>query len=153
RVLLDTQAGLQDDARSVATAYRAWRAMARQREEFETDARNVLLERERLEWQVSELEKLAMKPGEWNEIVNEHSRLSHAASLIEGAQEALNAISESDDPILSRLSSLTQKLDKLADIDEALKPVMEMLEPARIQLQETVYALNDYLGRVELDPD
>jgi DNA repair protein RecN (Recombination protein N) len=27
-----------------------------------------------------------------------------------------------------------------------------VLEPARIQLQEAVYALNDYLGRVELDP-
>lgn len=153
RVLLDTQAGLQDDARAVAAAYKTWRAMAKRREEFETNAKNVLLERERLEWQVGELDKLAMKPGEWNDVVNEHSRLSHAASLIEGAQEALTAISESDDPILSRLSSLTQKLDKLADIDEALKPIMETLEPARIQLQETVYALNDYLGRVELDPD
>ena len=153
RILLDTQAGLQEEVRAVAAAYKAWRATARQLSEFETNARNVLLERERLEWQVNELEKLAMKPGEWNDIVNEHSRLSHAASLIEGAQEALSAISESDDPILSRLSSLSQKLGKLADIDEALKPVMETLEPARIQLQEAVYALNDYLGRVELDPD
>lgn len=153
RVLLDTQAGLQEDAKAVAAAYRTWRAVAKQREEFETNARNVLLERERLEWQVNELEKLAVKPGEWSDIANEHSRLSHAATLIEGAQEALNVISEADDPILSRLSSLTQKLGKLADIDEALKPVMETLEPARIQLQEAVYALNDYLGRVELDPD
>jgi len=30
--------------------------------------------------------------------------------------------------------------------------VLEALEPARIQLQEAVYALNDYLSRVELDP-
>jgi DNA repair protein RecN (Recombination protein N) len=153
RVLLDTQAGLQEQAKAVAAAYKSWRAIAKQREEFETNARNVLLERERLEWQVGELEKLAVKPGEWTEIANEHSRLSHAASLIEGAQEALSAISESDDPILSRLSALSQKLGKLADIDDALKPVMETLEPARIQLQESVYALNDYLGRVELDPD
>jgi DNA repair protein RecN (Recombination protein N) len=34
-------------------------------EEFETNAANVLYERERLEWQVNELEKLAVKPGEW----------------------------------------------------------------------------------------
>jgi DNA repair protein RecN (Recombination protein N) len=31
--------------------------------------------------------------------------------------------------------------------------VLEALEPAQIQLQEAVYALNDYLSRVELDPD
>jgi DNA repair protein RecN (Recombination protein N) len=153
RVLLDSQAGLQDQAKAVAAAYKTWRALARQREEFETNARNVLLERERLEWQVGELEKLAVKPGEWTEISNEHSRLSHAASLIEGAQEALTAISEADNPMLSQLAALTQKLGKLADIDGALKPVLEALEPASIQLQEAAYSLNNYLSRVELDPE
>jgi DNA repair protein RecN (Recombination protein N) len=153
RGLLDSQAGLQEQVKDVALAYKAWRALAKQREQFEADAKNVLLERERLEWQVGELDKLAPKPGEWAEVSNEHSRLSHAASLIEGAQEALNAISESEDnPMLSRLSALTAKLGKLADVDAALRPVLESLEPARIQMQEAVYALNDYLGRVELDP-
>lgn len=152
RQLLDMQAGLQDEAKAVAAAYRSWRALARQREEFERNAKNVLIERERLEWQVSELDKLATKPGEWTEVSNEHSRLSHAASLIDGAQEALDAISEADQPMLSQLMSLNAKLDKLADIDAGLKPIVDLLEPARIQLQEAVYGLNDYLGRVELDP-
>jgi DNA repair protein RecN (Recombination protein N) len=67
-----------------------------QLEEFEANAANVLYERERLEWQVNELEKLAVKPGEWAEVSNEHSRLSHAASLMEGAQEALAVISEAE---------------------------------------------------------
>jgi DNA repair protein RecN (Recombination protein N) len=153
RVLLDNQAGLQDEVKAVAIAYKTWRALARQREEFETNAKNVLLERERLEWQVGELEKLAVKPGEWSDISNEHSRLSHAASLIEGAQDALTLISESDSaPLLSQLSSLNIRLGKLVDLDAGLQPVLDALEPARIQLQEAVYALNDYLGRVELDP-
>ncbi len=154
RVLLDSQAGLLDEAKAVAVAHKSWRALAKQRAEFEANAKSVLLERERLEWQVGELDKLAVKPGEWTDISNEHSRLAHAASLIEGAQEALNVISESDtDPMLSQLSALTLKLGKLADIDTALTPVVEALEPARIQLQEAVYSLNDYLGRVELDPE
>jgi DNA repair protein RecN (Recombination protein N) len=152
RVLLDNQAGLQDEVKAVVNAYKAWRALARQREEFETNAKNVLLERERLEWQVGELEKLAVKPGEWTDISNEHSRLSHAASLIEGAQEALSLISEADTPMLSQLSSLNTRLGKLVDLDAGLQPVLDALEPARIQLQEAVYALNDYLSRVELDP-
>jgi len=154
RMLLDAHAGLQDDAKVVAAAYKRWRALARQREEFERDARNVLLERERLEWQVGELEKLAVRHGEWAEVSNEHSRLSHAASLIEGAQQALDMLSEAESsPILSQLTAIGLKLDKLADIDDKLKPVLDALEPARIQLQEAVYALNDYLGRIELDPE
>jgi DNA repair protein RecN (Recombination protein N) len=158
RALLDNQAGFRDPgaaalAHEVASIHKQWRAMVRQREEFEKDARNVLAERERLEWQVSELDKLAVKPGEWADISNEHSRLSHAASLLEGAQEALAAISESDNPILSQLSSLNTKLGKLVDVDAGLQGVLDCMEPARIQLQEAVYALNDYLDRVELDPE
>ncbi|NVM78094.1 DNA repair protein RecN (Recombination protein N) [Duganella sp. SG902] len=153
RDLLDGQAGAGGEARAVAAAYKAWRALAKQLEEFETNAANVLYERERLEWQVNELEKLAVKPGEWAEVSNEQSRLSHAASLMEGAQEALAAISEAEDhPILSQLSSLNQKLGKLADIDSGLQPIVDLIELARIQLQEAVYALNDYLDRVDLDP-
>jgi DNA repair protein RecN (Recombination protein N) len=33
-----------------------------------------------------------------------------------------------------------------------LQPIVDLIEPARIQLQEAVYALNDYLDRVDLDP-
>lgn len=153
RVLLDNQAGLQDEVKAVTVAYKSWRALAKQREEFEHNAKNVLLERERLEWQVGELEKLAVKPGEWADISNEHSRLAHAASLIEGAQDALTLISESDTaPMLSQLSSLNIRIGKLVDLDGGLQPVLDALEPARIQMQEAVYALNDYLSRVELDP-
>jgi DNA repair protein RecN (Recombination protein N) len=158
RALLDNQVAVRDpaaasQAQEVTGAYKTWKALARQREEFETNARNVLLERERLEWQVGELDKLAVKPGEWAEITNEHSRLSHAASLLEGAQEALNALSEAEQPILSQLSSLNQKLSKLAGVDAGLQAVLDCMEPARIQLQEAVYALNNYVDKVELDPD
>jgi DNA repair protein RecN (Recombination protein N) len=152
RELLDNQAGA--DVKEVGAAYKAWRALAKQLEEFETNAANVLLERERLEWQVGELDKLAPKAGEWTEIGNEHSRLSHAASLLEGAQEALGVISESDDhPIVSQLTSLNLKLGKLVAVDAELQPVVELIESARIQLQESAYALNTYLDRVELDPE
>ena len=154
RVLLDGQAGAGADIKAVAASHKAWRALARQLQEFETNAANVLYERERLEWQVNELEKLAVKPGEWAEVSNEQSRLSHAASLLEGAQEALAALSESEDhPILSQLSSLNQKLGKLANIDTGLQAIVDLIEPARIQLQEAVYAINDYLDRVDLDPE
>ncbi len=153
RDLLDAHAGLHDRVKEVSAAFKQWRTLIKQREEFERDTKQALLERERLEWQVSELQKLAPQPDEWAEVCSEHSRLSHAASLIEGAQQALDLLSESDSaPMLSQLSTVEQRLAKLVDIDDKLKPVIDALEPARIQLQEAVYALNDYLGRIELDP-
>ena len=158
RELLDNQAAIAGhgagEGRAVAAAYKAWRALARQLEEFETNAANVQYERERLEWQVTELDKLAAKPGEWLEIANEHSRLSHAASLLEGAQDTLAVLSEADDhPVVSQLSALNQKLGKLAAIDGELQPAVDLIESARIQLQEAVYTLKNYQDRVELDPE
>ncbi|MBX9704652.1 MAG: hypothetical protein K5Q00_00225, partial [Gammaproteobacteria bacterium] len=102
---------------------------------------------------VNELAKLRIQPGEWQEITNEHSRLAHAASLIEGAQFALNAISESDNPLLSQMNVIHQKLSRLTEFDEGLQSIVDALEPARIHLQETTSALNDYLSRVDLDPE
>ncbi|MCH8620131.1 DNA repair protein RecN [Undibacterium sp. TS12] len=152
RDLLDMQGGLQEQVSEVGIRYKAWRNLSKQREEFETNAKSVLQERERLEWQVGELDKLKIKPGEWESISQEHSRLAHAASLLEGAQEAASLISESDHPVLSQLTAVQQKLLKLLDYDAALKPVTDALESACINLQETTYALNDYLGSTELDP-
>ncbi|GAB2848101.1 DNA repair protein RecN [Pseudoduganella ginsengisoli] len=163
RALLDNYAALDGaesgvdvaaQLKSVGTAYRAWRALAKQLQEYEANAANLAYERERLEWQVAELDKLAPKADEWQDVSLEHSRLSHAASLMEGAQETLAVLSESDDhPVVSQLSSLQQKLGKLAAIDTELLPTAELIESARIQLQEAVYALNNYLDKVELDPD
>lgn len=152
RALLDMQGGLQPLTNEVARLYKHWHNLAKQREAFEQNAKSILQERQRLEWQVGELDKLQLKKGEWDEINQEHSRLAHAASLLEGAQEAADAISESDHPVLSQVSSMLQKLSKLEEYDPKLKPILESLESARINLQECAYALNDYLGRVELDP-
>ena len=152
RALLDLQGGLQEQVVQVADLYRAWRAIRQQREAFEQNAKNILQERERLEWQVAELSKLQVKAGEWEAVSQEHSRLAHAASLLEGAQEAAAVISDSERPMLSQLSGLQQKLSKLLAYDEALKPVVDALDSARINLQESAYALNDYLAKVELDP-
>ncbi|WP_428717628.1 DNA repair protein RecN [Undibacterium curvum] len=152
RDLLDTQGGLQGLVTEVARLFQHWRSIARQREEFETNTRNVLLERERLEWQVGELSKLQLKAGEWEQISQEHSKLAHAVSLLEGAQQAAGAISDADHAILSQLTSIQQRLLKLLAYDSALKPVTDALDTACIHLQETSYALSDYLNRTELDP-
>ena len=152
RRLLDAQAGLAADARAVADAHRTWRAIGLQRKEFETDAKAIALERDQLTWRASELKQLAIKPGEWEAIGEEHQRLAHAAALIEGAQSALDTLAEADGAIASQLASLIHKLGQLAGIDAALKPALESLEPARIEISEAARVLSDYLSRIELDP-
>lgn len=153
RVLLDRHAGLLTELEQLSELYRSWQLLYTQRSELETNAQKLQQEKEQLEWQTEELEKLSPGVGEWQEVSNTHSRLANAASLMNGAQEALAEISESEMPVLSRLHALQQTLVKLSNLDDALVSVVELFDSARIQLQEAAYALNDYLSRIDLDPD
>ena len=121
--------------------------------EAEADAGRVQEECERLAWQVGELEKVQPQAGEWEQVNQDYDRLSHAASLLEGIGNAVNELSEADHPIVSRLSSMVQTMTGLAGIDKGLEPVVELLESSRIQLQEAVYTLRDYLAHTDLDPE
>ena len=152
RAMLDAQSRLSASVGEVDHAWREWHGITNQLARFETDAKALELEREQLSWQVDELEALALKPDEWQSIGDEHRRLAHAASLIDGAQASLDALSEGDGAIATTLSTLVHRLDQLAAIDPQLNRVLESLEPARIEITEATRSLNDYLSKVELDP-
>ncbi|MFM0518304.1 DNA repair protein RecN [Caballeronia jiangsuensis] len=153
RELFDTHAQLLDTAGAVNRAWRAMRDAQQAVETAQSRDRELQLERERLAWQLSEFDKLAPQPGEWEEVSAEHHRLSHSASLIDGVQGALGALSESDEAMISQLGAIISKVRGLADIDPALNDVLASLEPAEIQLQEASYSLSHYAQRLELDPD
>lgn len=153
RSLLDAHAGLEGAVRVVGEHYREWHTVVRLREAAEQQSREAQLERERIEWQVNELQKLAPLPGEWEDIQAEHHRLSHAASLMEGTRAALDGLSESEGAVLTQLGATLHTLRALAEIDPALANVLAALEPAEVQIQEAVHTLARYADRAELDPD
>ncbi|CAE6825971.1 DNA repair protein RecN [Paraburkholderia nemoris] len=153
RELFDTHAGLTETAVAVTRAWRSWRDKVQAVEHAQTRDRELQLERERLAWQLTELDKLSPQPGEWEEVNTEHRRLSHSANLIDGVQGALGALSESDEAMITHLASIVSKVRDLAEIDPALNDVLAALEPAEIQLQEAAYSLSHYAQKLELDPD
>jgi DNA repair protein RecN (Recombination protein N) len=150
RALLDEQAGI--DAAPVAAAHAAWAqataalASARARQ-GELDN-----ERERLAWQLAEVERLAPSDDEWQAITTEHGRLSHAQALMSGSQQALEDVSEGELNALKLVSRAASALREVADYDAALAPVIEALDGAELQLQDAARSLASYLNRADLDP-
>ena len=150
RALLDDQAGI--DAAPVAAAYASWAqataalASARERQgELDT-------ERERLAWQLAEVERLAPSDDEWQAITAEHGRLSHAQALMTASQQALEDVSEGELNALKIVSRAAAALREVADYDAALAPVIEALDGAELQLQDAAHSLASYLNRADLDP-
>ena len=119
---------------------------------LETNAQALAAEREQLDWQAKELDALAFRAEEWDELQAEHKRLAHAASLIEAVQFGLDVLSEGEVSTLAAVASVQSRLQGMVDFDPKLKEVLDALEPAQIQLQEAVYGLRHYQQRLELDP-
>jgi DNA repair protein RecN (Recombination protein N) len=152
RELLDAYAGASALAREMAAAWRDWQELRRQRLEWEKNADALATERERLQWQRQELERLAFTADEWEQLQLDHKRLAHAASLVEAAEYALEALSESESAALAAVNAAVSRINAAAEYDPGLKETLDVLEPAQIQLQEAVYGLRHYRNRIDLDP-
>ena len=152
RDLVDGYAAAAELAAQVSRAFAGWRDVRRQLVALETGAQALAAEREQLEWQEKELDALAFRAEDWEELQAEHKRLAHAASLIEAVQFGLEALSEGEAPALAAVTSVHSRLHAMMDFDPALKEILDTLEPAQIQLQESIYSLRHYQQRLELDP-
>ncbi|MEY3253680.1 MAG: hypothetical protein RL227_2653, partial [Pseudomonadota bacterium] len=109
-------------------------------------------ERERLAWQIGELDKLAPAEGEWEPLNAEHQRLAHGQALLDGARAALDAVSEADDSADALASRAIDALDDVVRYDAELASVLEVLRSAQAQLEDAAHTLSGYLGRKEPDP-
>ncbi|HEY7674110.1 MAG TPA: DNA repair protein RecN [Burkholderiales bacterium] len=150
--VLDAHAGLTALVADAGDAYREWQSLCKARLEHENSATALRTEQEQLGWQVQELARLAPAPGEWESIQAEHSRLAHAASLIEGVRSATDALSESESAALANVSGVLSRLRPLLEFDESLREAVALLESGEAQLREAAYSLRHYADRVELDP-
>jgi DNA repair protein RecN (Recombination protein N) len=151
RALLDAQAGV--DGSALATAWQAWRQAVAQLAAARGQRDTLARERERLAWQITELNKLAPADGEWATLNAEHQRQAHAQALIDGARAALNAVAEDRDNADTQTSRAIAALDGVLRHDSELGAVAEQLRAAQAQLEDAAHTLHAYLGHREPDPE
>ncbi|MBL8518025.1 MAG: DNA repair protein RecN [Betaproteobacteria bacterium] len=149
--LLDDYAGTQERVKQTAAAWRAWQAAADARAAREANDARSAREREELAWQLNELSALGFNPAAWEDLQAEHARLANAATLIESAQRALDAI-DGDAALASQADEVLGGLKRATDTDPALKPALELVESAGVHLAEAAHHLRQYLARLEVDP-
>lgn len=151
RALLDTQAGVAETA--ISTLWAAWRAALKQLEQARASRDTLAQERERLAWQIAEIDKLAPGPNEWEALNAEHTRLSNAQSLLDAARSALDALSEGDPCAESLCGRALNHLTAVQRFDGELAAVTEVLRGAQAQLEDATHTLHAYLGHHDPDPD
>jgi DNA repair protein RecN (Recombination protein N) len=150
RGLLDAFATV--DAAPLATLWSQWKHAAEALESAGTQQAGLDRERERLAWQISEVDKLAPGADEWAELDAEHKKLANVQALIDAARIALDAVSEADDNADALTGRALHALQDVAGFDAQLASTIEVLQGAQAQLQDAAHTLSSYLNHTDLEP-
>ncbi|HEX7387699.1 MAG TPA: DNA repair protein RecN [Castellaniella sp.] len=153
RLLLDTQGGHIDKAQALTEAWNQWRDAQARLQQAQTHEADQAERISRLTQDVAFLDDLAPMESEWPDLCARQSRLAHAEALLEGAQQAVEALDGESGSVAQALHVAQQALQALLRHDPSLEEHYQTLESARILCSETVSGLNAYADRLELDPD
>ncbi len=154
RALLDAFSGV--DAAPLAALWAQWKDATERLSAAGAQQADLARERERLSWQIGELDKLAPGDAEWSDLEAEHKRLANLQALIDAARTALAAISQGDDSGGDTADALAGRalhaLQEVAEYDTRLGATIEVLQGAQAQLQDAAHTLGSYLHHADVEP-
>ena len=152
RRLLDAFAGCLPLAEQTKTHYRAWQSAQQALQAAQAQSEQTDVERERLEWQLNELNQLNTEEGEWEALSRSHDSLANAAELLEAAYEAQEYVS-GDDGMKSLARRCHRLLDSLGNIEPRFAESLEMLDSIDAELSEISHLLGNVIDSVEINPN
>ena len=150
RSLLDAFAGITADETSARWV--AWRSAQKTLENARQAQATLQQERDRLQWQISEVDKLSPAAHEWEELEAQHKRLSHAQALLDGAQGALQGLQNEDTGALAGLSQAQALLHDQAHIEPEFVGLADILASSLAQASDVARSLQLYLRHTDIDP-
>src|SRR6266850_2785354 len=152
RELLDGYGRLEQAVGQVGISHRVWLELLNQTLELESKARDRDAKLELLRYQVTELNALALKDGEFEGLVDERARLANRGKLAEATQTALQLLYEGEEGSAhAGVSRALQALRGLEVVDPKLGAMLPLVEEAAIQIREAARGLSHYRDGLELD--
>ncbi|CAK3681142.1 DNA repair protein RecN [Vibrio crassostreae] len=151
--MLDQYAGHLNLLKSTRNAYQTWRQADNHLKELRENSQQNQAQKQLLEYQIKELNELSIGEEEYEDLEQEHKRLSNSGELATTCQQAIELIYEGEEVnALGILQSANNSLIQLADLDERLAELPNLLSEAIIQIEETNNELRTYLDSIDVDP-
>jgi DNA repair protein RecN (Recombination protein N) len=150
RGLLDAYANI--DTAALHAPWSVWREAQSTLDDALRAQDRLQQDRERLAWQIGEVDKLSPGADEWDELNTQHTRLSHARTLMEAAESALARLQDEDGGVLRELNRVVGQLQEHTAIEPAFVAVTDVLASSLAQAEDAVHSLQAWLRRTDLDP-
>jgi DNA repair protein RecN (Recombination protein N) len=152
RELLDDYANATDLRGMVGLAFTHWRKLGEKLEALSANEQEKLRLLDLWTFQRNEIDSVKPRVGEDVELENERKVLQNVTRLQENANAAFESLYESAGSVTGQLRQALKRVEDLMRIDASLAETGAALKQAAVLIDESAYALRDYLGRLEADP-
>jgi len=153
RALLDAHDDVAPLAAQVAERFAAWQALLEQLEHRRSSSAQRQAEIDLLRFQVAELGALKVEDGEPERLRAERERLANTDRLLGGVSAALDALADNETAsAYSAVILARRELDRLAEVDAALRMPAAALASIEAELRDAETTLQHYRDRIEADP-
>lgn len=153
RELLDIVADNKALLKQLRQHYRDWQQHQQQLTELQNQSAQSQARLELLQYQVGEMAEFALSDEKIQYCLQQQQQLANAAELMQSSENALQAIFDQESGAAYDLIGIALRdLEKLQDIEPRFSAIVETLNSALINLDESASSLRHYLDHSELDP-
>ena len=151
--MVDTFGGLGGLVSAYRERYTEARDIHRKLDETRSRESELRREREFLEFQIEEIDRIAPEPGEQDRLETERRVLENAEKLYEATQQLFETLYEADGAVNDLLVRARNELRDLSRIDGEFSQTADEISSAQISVAEAAHFLQDYNSRIEFNPE
>lgn len=150
--LLDAWVGLTDDRDKVSTAFAAVRSLREQLDRLRMDDRERAARLELVEFQLNELKKANLQPGEDETLTADRQLLRSADTIQRLCGESYAELYDTEGAALEILGRVWKRVGELAAIDPRFAPYLDARDGIKGQLEDLAFTLRDFADGIDASP-
>ncbi len=150
--LLDTWAGLDDTRSLVAAAFATVRGFREQLDRLRMDDRERAARVDLVEFQLAELRKANLLPGEDETLAADRQLLRSADTVQRLCTEGYADLYDTESAALATLGRVWKRVGELAAIDPRFAPYLDARDGIKAQLEDLAFTLRDFADGIDASP-
>jgi DNA repair protein RecN (Recombination protein N) len=150
--VLDDFGGLSSERHKLEEGFGRYQSLEKEVRKLEKAIGEAAEKQDLTEFQIQEIERAEIAPGEDGALSEEKRRLQHAEELLEIVTEGYQSLYERHDSALSTMSQCIKRLEKGAEIAPALGSIRDSLAEIEVRLEDASFMLRDFQKTINLDP-
>lgn len=151
--ILDGFAGLEKQRNETADAYRKWSETRSELSALRTSEAEKLQLLDVLRFQIDEIKRAAIRPGEDAELGEEKRRLNNVEKLSALSSEAYSLLYEEAESTVATLEKASRKIEELATYESKFGDYIESIRTAIAVIEDLAITARDFGSHLEFSPE